>query len=156
MEIEINNICYSGDFSLNKIAEKSGLSIAEIEAIILANKKAEAEKTINKIAAAYQEKIVPSELKEEYKRKEVAARNYLAQSATKIEVAMLEVEAKQYKISVDQHAKAIVKKADELDNSWKDFIDLRAMSKLSVRRARSQKKIEQVLQDLQTKLNKIS
>ncbi len=175
MMMKINNTTYSSDFTIEEIAKHSGKSLAEIEAIILSNKKIEVEVAINKTAAAYQEKIVPNELKEEYKRKEVAARNYLKLRANKQDVAILKAEIKSYALNTSasskkldysdtltseqeselklrEHAKVIVAKAEKIDSLWANVVAFRSKYKAAIRLAKSEQEIENLIQEMQSAL----
>lgn len=101
---------------------------------------------INKTAKEYQEKLVPADLVEEYRRKELAAKAYKGGSATDVDKAILNIEAEALNISTEKHVEAILAKVEALDYVWAQIVDFRSSTKAAVLKASSVEEIEAILE----------
>ncbi len=111
MEIIINDILYNtSDFAIEEIAEKSGKTVKEVKAIILAQAKIEGEQFVSEIADRCHDQLskVSAQKMTRYQDKALATNNYKANKATDAEIAGLQEEADARGITIEEHVDGIV------------------------------------------------
>ncbi len=147
MQITIKDTTYTADFPIEKIAKESGKTIEEIEFIFLGEKKKEAFTELNRLADYYHNQISgasPQKLARYEAKAKAAAAYASAGSATAEVAALLQPEAIERGLTLDEHVEAILKANAAFTSAAGVIEAIQAKGKLMIEQADSLEALEAI------------
>ncbi len=143
--ITIEGTTYTADFTIEELAQMSGKSQKEIEALFRKEKQKQALVELSDLADYYHNFISPASPQKlaRYEDKAKAAAAYASASSASAEIkAVLQPEANERGLSLEAHSKAILTAKAKAMEKTAIIEAIYAKQKLAIKRARSLKRMD--------------